>query len=114
MKKWFVSAAVIGFFSTVMFCSAAKAAPGEKSGFAALQGVTAEALPASEMKAVSGELNAYDIAAALTAEAANLSKFPGLQADTLKLAAWYTTNAAAINAAFQKLGLLTPCKSCGH
>jgi len=112
MTKWFVSAAVIGLFSSVMLCSAAKAAPPEKSGFAALQGVTAEALPASEMKAVSGELNAYDIAAALTAQAAKLSKYPTLQADTLKLAAWYTANATAINAAFQKLGLLTACQSC--
>ena len=114
MKKWFVSVVVVGLFSTVMFCSAAKAAPEEKSGFAALQGVTAEAMPASEMQAVSGELNAYDIAAALTAEAARLSKYPKLQADALKLAAWYTANATAINAAFQKFGLLTPCKSCGH
>jgi hypothetical protein len=114
MKKWLVSAAVISILGSVLTCSQANAASEEKSGFAALQGVTAEALPASEMKAISGELNAYDIAAALTAEAAKLSKYPKLQADALKVAAWYSTNATAINAAFQKLGLLTPCKSCGQ
>jgi len=28
------------------------------------------------------------------------------------LASWYQTNAVAINAAFQKLGILTPCQTC--
>ena len=106
--RWYVYTAAVALLGGAMLCSTALAAPADQSGFSAVQ-----ALSVNEMQAVSGELNAYDIAAALTAEAANLAKFPKLQADALKLAAYYQTNAVAINAAFQKFGLLTPCKSCG-
>ena len=109
----YVYAAAVVLLGSVMFCSTALAAQTEQSGFSAVQGVTAQALSDHEMQTISGELNAYDIAAALTAEAANLAKYPKLQAADLKLAAWYQANAVAINAGFQKLGLLTPCKSCG-
>ena len=81
-------------------------------GFSALQGVEAQALSADEMQAISGQLNAYDIAAALTAAAAKLDAYPRLQAATLKLAGYYTTNAVQINAAFEKLGVLTECRTC--
>jgi len=36
-----------------------------------------------------------------------------LQAADLKLAEWFRTNAVAINAFFQKFGVLTPCQTCG-
>jgi hypothetical protein len=84
----------------------------EESGFSALAGIEAQALSVDEMQAVSGELNALDIAAALTAAAAKLDKYPRLQSATLRLADYYATNADAINAAFLKLGVLTPCKTC--
>lgn len=85
------------------------AAP-QSSGFSALQGVDAQALSVAEMQAITGELNALDIAAALTSKAATLDAFPKLQAAVLKLAAFYTTNADAINAAFMKLGVYTAPK----
>jgi hypothetical protein len=80
--------------------------------FSTLQGIQAQPMSADEMKAVSGELNALDIAAALRAAAQKLDKFPKLQEATIKLADYYTTNADAINAAFMKLGIFTPCQSC--
>jgi len=80
--------------------------------FSALQGVEAQALSPDEMQSITGHLNAYDIAAALTAAAAKLDAYPRLQAATLKLAAFYTANAVQINALYEKLGVLTPCKSC--
>lgn len=82
------------------------------NNFSALQGVDAQALSTHEMDAISGELNAYDIAAALTAQAAKLGSFPRVQAAVLRLAAYYTTNADAINAAFVRLGVFTPCQTC--
>jgi len=81
-------------------------------GFSALQGVEVTALSADEMQAIMGQVNALDIAAALTAAAAKLGEFPRLQAATLKLADFYRTNAATLNAAYDKLGILTPCRSC--
>ena len=102
--------AAVALLGSSLVCSTAFAA--DQNQFSAIQGISAEPLSVGEMHAVSGQLNAYDIAAALTAEAAKLAKFPKLQADDLKLAAYFTTNAAAINAAFQKWGILTPCKSC--
>jgi len=83
-----------------------------QGGFSALQGVEAQALSVEEMQAISGQLNALDIAAALTTLAAKLDAFPRLQAATLKLAAFYTTNADQINALYMKLGVFTPCQSC--
>ena len=80
--------------------------------FSALQGVEAQALSAEEMQAIAGQLNAYDIAAALTALAAKLDAYPRLQAATLKLAEYYSTNAEAINAFYAKIGVLTPCQTC--
>jgi hypothetical protein len=80
--------------------------------FAALQGVEAQALSVEEMQAISGQLNAIDIAAALTTLAGKLDAFPRLQAATLRLAAYYSTNAVAINAFYAKLGILTPCQTC--
>ena len=106
----FVYTAAVALVASAMLCSTMFAA--DQSGFSAIQGIGAETLSAQEMQAISGELNAYDIAAALTAEAAKLAKYPKLQAADLKLASWYQTNAVAINAAFQKFGVLTPCKSC--
>jgi hypothetical protein len=110
--RWYVYVAVVALLGSAMLCSAALAGPPEQSKFSAIQGVDAQALSAEEMQGVSGQLNAYDIAAALTAEAAKLAKYPKLQAADLKLASWYQTNAVVINAAFQKLGVLTPCQSC--
>ena len=112
--RWFVNAAVVALLTSILLCSAAVAATPDQPAFSAIQGVSAQALSLDEMQAISGELNAYDIAAALTAEAAKLAKFPRLQAETLKLAAATRANAVAINAAFAKLGILTPCKSCGN
>jgi hypothetical protein len=109
----FAGVAAIVLLGSMMPWSVAVAGTAEQKEFSAMQGINAQALSAGEMHAIAGELNAYDIAAALTAEAANLAKYPRLQAADLKWAAWYQTNAVAINAAFQKFGLLTPCKSCG-
>jgi hypothetical protein len=102
----------VTLLGSTLLCSTAIAATPDQSGFSAIQGVQAQALSAKEMDTISGELNAFDIAAALTAEATKLAKYPKLQAIDLKVAAWYQTNAVAINAFFQKLGILTPCQSC--
>jgi hypothetical protein len=110
--RWYVYAAAVAVLGGTMLCSTGLAAPSDQGGFSAVQGISAEPLSVSEMQAVSGELNAYDIAAFLTAEATNLAKYPKLQALDLQLAAWYSKNAVAINAAFQKWGILTPCKTC--
>ena len=96
----------------LMLFAPAFAAPQNDSSFSALQGVEAQALSVEELQAISGELNALDIAAALTTLAVNLGKYPRLQAATVKLADYYKTNFIAINAAFEKFGVLTPCKSC--
>ena len=77
-----------------------------------IQGFEAQALSAEEMQAISGKLNAYDIAAALTATAVQLGSYPRLQESLLKLASYYETNATQINAAFQKLGIYTTCRTC--
>jgi hypothetical protein len=110
--KWYVNTAAVALLSSSLLCSTAVAAGADKDAFSAVQGVNAQALSLDEMQATSGQLNAYDIAAALTAEATKLAKYPKLQAADLKLANWYQVNAVAINAEFQKLGILTPCKSC--
>ncbi len=102
--------AAVALLGSALLCSTAFAA--DQGQFSAIQGLDAQPLTVQEMHAVSGELNAYDIAAALTAEAAKLAKAPKLQAADLKLAAYFSTNAVAINAAFKKLGILTACKSC--
>ena len=80
-----------------------------------MRGVKAQALSVEEMQAISGELNAYNIAAALYTAAAKLDKFPRLQDATTRLADYYFNNATAINGAFAKLGILTPCtvSNCG-
>lgn len=100
----------VALLSSTLLCSTALAA--DQPGFVAIQGITAEPMTAQDMQAVSGQLNAYDIAAALTAEAAKLASHPKLEAADLKLAAYFGTNAVAINAVFLKYGVLTPCKSC--
>jgi hypothetical protein len=110
--KWYVNSAAVALLSGSLLCSTAVAAGTDKDAFSAVQGVNAQALSMDEMQATSGQLNAYDIAAALTAEATKLAKYPKLQQADLKLANWYQVNAVAINAEFQKLGILTPCKSC--
>jgi hypothetical protein len=110
--KWYVNIAAVALLSSSLLCSTAVAAGTDKDAFSAVQGVNAQALSLDEMQATSGQLNAYDIAAALTAAAAKLAKYPKLQAADLKLANWYQVNAVAVNAEFQKLGILTPCKSC--
>jgi len=110
LMRRFVYTAAVALVASAMLCSTMFAA--DQSGFSAIQGIGAETLSAQEMQAISGELNAYDIAAALTAEAAKLAKYPKLQAADLKLAAWFKANAVAVNAAFLKLGVLTPCKTC--
>jgi hypothetical protein len=96
--------------STVVLGGAALSASAANNGFAALQGIEAQPLSIEEMQAISGQLNALDIAAALTAKAATLDAFPKLQDAVLKLAAFYTTNADAINALFMKLGVYTAPK----
>src|SRR6516164_7979828 len=113
--KWFARMSTVVLLSSSLLSSAAFAESPEKQStetqsFSAVKGVDAQPLSVDELQATSGQLNAYDIAAALTADAAKLDKYPKLQAATLKLANWYTVNAAAINAEFQKLGVLTPCK----
>jgi hypothetical protein len=100
------------FGAAMLFSAGTFAAPRSDSDFAALRGLEAQSLSAAEMRSISGELNAFDIAAALTAQAATLAKYPKLQAAALKLAAYNIANATAINAAFAKHGLLTPCKTC--
>jgi len=111
LKNAIVSAAAAAMLSGALLSSAIAALP-DQSGFSALEGVQARTLSPEEMQAISGELNALDIASALVAAAAKLDRFPRLQAATLKLADYYRTNATTINAAFDKLGILTPCKTC--
>lgn len=105
-----VYTAAVALLGSALLSSTAMAA--DEPGFSAIQGIQAETMSVQDMQAVSGQLNAYDIAAALTAEAAKLASHPKLQAADLKLAAYFSTNAVAINAAFQKWGILTACKSC--
>jgi hypothetical protein len=104
LKMTLASVAAVAALSVPAF-----AAP-QSSGFSALQGVDVQALSVEEMQAITGELNALDIAAALTAKAATLDAFPKLQDAVLRLAAFYTTNADAINALFMKLGVYTAPK----
>jgi hypothetical protein len=105
-NKKAVVALAAAALSGALFTGPAMAAHND-SGFAALDGVTAQRLSAQEMQSIAGELNAYDIAAALTAEAAKLSQYPQLSASLLKLAAYYTTNATQINNLFMKLHIYT-------
>jgi hypothetical protein len=111
--RWCTYTAAVALFCGALLSPTAVAATPEQGGFSAIQGISAQALSADEMKDVSGQLNAYDIAAGLYAEAAKLSKFPKLYADTMKLADWTKQNADAINAAFMKLHIYTPCQTCG-
>jgi hypothetical protein len=104
LKKAIASVAT----ATLLSLPAFAAPQNPQGGFSALQGVDAQALSVEEMQAITGELNANDIAAALTAKAATLDAFPRLQAAVLKLAAFYSTNADAINEVFKKLGVYTP------
>jgi len=112
--KWMkVFGAMIGIsLVCAALLSAAPAASTKPSGISVLRGVEAQPMTEAEMKTVSGQLNAYDIAAALTALAAKETAYPKLQAATVKLASYFSANAVAINAKFQKLGVLTACKSC--
>jgi hypothetical protein len=84
----------------LMLTAPAFAAPQNETGFAALQGVDAQALSVEEMQAISGELNAYDIAHALYAQ--------GLRG----LARFYENYAAQINQVFKALGIYTECRTC--
>lgn len=111
--RWYVYTAAVAFLGSAMLCSTTFAASSDQSGFSAIEGINAQALSVEEMQSISGQLNSYDIAAALTAEAAKLTKHPRLQAADLRLAEWFKTNAVAINAFFQKFGVLTPCQTCG-
>jgi hypothetical protein len=80
--------------------------------FSALGGVEAQVLSLEEMQATTGQVNAFDIAAALFAEARTLNRYPRLQDSAMRLAMYYQADAAAINATFARLGLLTPCVTC--
>jgi hypothetical protein len=101
--------AAVALFIGAMMSTPALA---QQEAFSALRGIDAQALSPQEMDAIAGKLNAYDIAAALTALAATLAGSPTLQAADEKLAAYFVTNAVAINAAFLRYGILTPCQSC--
>jgi hypothetical protein len=101
----------IGIVGLLLSLPAYTASPNQGK-FSALEGIQAQALSTEEMKSISGELNAFDIAAALLAAAEKLDKFPKVKEATIKLADYYKVNADAINAAFMKLGIFTPCKSC--
>lgn len=83
----------------------------DEQTFSALQGIEAQALSAQEMDAISGELNAIDIGNTLLAIAGRL-RDGRVKDAALKLADFYLTNADAINAAFEKFGVLTPCRTC--
>lgn len=111
LKKMFGALAAALMMSAAMLSTPVMAQ--SESGFSALQGVEGEALSVAEMEAIAGELNAYDIAGALYDKALALAKFPRLQAAVVKLADYYRDNAVAINTLFMKLGIFTPCKSCG-
>jgi len=87
-------------------------AQSEQGEFSALQGLEAQALSVEEMQSISGQLNAFDMAANREAVAAQLDAFPRLQALVLRRADFIRNHAAEINAAFAKLGILTPCQSC--
>jgi hypothetical protein len=104
LKKAIASVAT----ATLLSLPAFAAPQNPQGGFSALQGVDAQALSVEEMQAISGELNAFEIAANLNAKADTLDAFPRLQAAVRRLADFYTNNADAINAAFAKLGVLTP------
>ena len=108
MKKTVITLLAAGALSASLFAgSAAAVTPGDNE-FAALRGVTAQALSAEEMQAIAGELNATDIYKALLAKAATLSQHPKLQAAVLNLAASVLKNTDAINALLMKLHLYTP------
>lgn len=87
-------------------------ASAQNAGISALQGVDAQALSRDEMQAISGRLNAYDMANRREEVAAQLDAFPRLQALVLRRADFIRNNAEEINAAFARLGILTPCQSC--
>jgi hypothetical protein len=106
-KAVFVLAAAA--LSAAMLTGPALAAQND-SGFAALEGVTAQTLSAEELQSISGALNALDIAAALSAEAAKLSQYPQLAAALNKAAADVLAHAAQLNALFAKLHILTAPK----
>jgi len=101
----FVVAAVLSLLFAVP-----AVAQSPNGGFAALQGLDAQALSAEEMQAISGQLNAYDIAAALLARAATV-EHPRLKALLVNAADFYLTNAERLNAFYDKIGKLTPCTS---
>jgi hypothetical protein len=92
-----LGSAMLGGF---MLTAPAFAAPQNETGFAALQGVEAQALSVEEMQAISGELNAYDIAHALYAK--------GLRG----LAGFYYKYADQINRVFKALDIYTDCRTC--
>jgi hypothetical protein len=94
--------------------SAPAAAQGEQIGFSALKGVEAQTLSANEMKSISGQLNAYDIAAHWYAAAERREGYPLLQKIALAKAEFYTNNAVQLNAAYERLGVLTPCQTCAQ
>lgn len=85
-------------------------AAAQNNTFSSLKGIEAQEMTAQELQEITGELNAYDIAAALYAAAAN-AKAPRLAAALTSLADRTLANATTINAAFARLGVLTPCTS---
>lgn len=102
------------YLAAIALGAAVSSAPvmaAENTQFSALQGVEAQTLSVEEMQAISGELNAYDVAAFLFAQAERYAKFPRLAEALTNLANYTLTNAERINAAFARLGILTPCMS---
>lgn len=100
--------------AAVLAVSATLAATPVAAGtMSSLEGVQAQEMSVEELQAVTGELNAYDIAAALYAQAAKYATTaPKLSAYLKSLADKTLANATQINAAFAKLGVLTPCQTC--
>ncbi len=100
----------VAMLSVSMLAGPSFATPND-SGFSALQDVTAQPLSVEEMQAISGELNAFDIAAALGAQALAATN-PRVAADLAALSNYFFGNATKINAVFERLHILTPCKVC--
>ena len=108
MNKTVIPLLAAGVLSASLFAGSAGAVTPGDNEFAALRGVTAQALSAEEMQAIAGELNATDIYNALVAKAATLGQYPKLQAAVLNLAASVLANATQINNLLKKLHLYTP------
>lgn len=109
--KWFTRIASVGAGAALSAALLTAPVAAQPASFKSLEGIALQELSLEEMQAISGELNAYDIAAALFALAAKYANYPRLAASLKASAERTLANAVQLNAAFAKLGILTPCTS---